>query len=77
MADTKTLYVAAGRTVTAGTPPREHGPGELVAVPQSEADRLVSLGFVQADPPRIAPPSAPNPSSIGLQDVAGFQGPRY
>ena len=71
------LFVAAGRTVIAGDD-IAYAQGELVSIPdKEEAARLVSLGFLQDNPPTILPPPAPNPSAIGLQSGHAAQGPRY
>jgi len=77
MAETATMFVAARRTVMAGTPPCAHGPGEIVTLPAREAKRLAAAGFLQTTPPAIPPTVGNNPASIGLQDAGHVQGPRF
>lgn len=55
-----TSAVARGRTVIAGEPPRHHGPGSLVTLPEEEAHRLIEAGFL-ADPNTPALPLGTGP----------------
>lgn len=70
----QSLFVARGRTVMIDGTPR--GPGAVVTLPPAEAAGLQNLGFLQPEPPYIAPPTDPNPSGIGLQNQ-NAQRPEY
>lgn len=75
---TITVYVSRGRSVSKGIAGKvdSHGPGTKIELPAAEALRLMGLGFVQHEPPRLAPPSAPNTAAIGMQGQ-NAQGPTY
>ena len=74
------MYVSARHTVMAGTPQRQHGPGEMVTLAADEDARLAALGFLPDAPPVLPAANAVpglNPAGIGPHGGEAAQGPRY
>ena len=71
---TSSLFVARGRTVWAHG--KANGPGSLVSIEASEAERLSELGFLQSTPPVLTLIQV-NPAGIGLQTPRQAQGPDF